>query len=227
MTKKICLIGSPGCGKSTLAAELFVTLKKMGKNTELVPEWVRRSIQIHGPMTNVLEQYRTLLHHRKAEEYLPPEVEYAIIDSGTVSMYFYAAVYSKKQDQKERLVVQDMYEALLDDLYSKRYDWIYFLPRAPVDATGAIIQDGVRYQSQDDLQVLEDYMSLLFTKIHNIDNIKVLDCLLGQRVDLIINDLLHPARIDMVEPISREEAWFTAPIDDRGYIDFSKTKEKK
>ena len=40
-TLVINLIGGPGCGKSTIAAELFSRLKKMGVTCELVTEYIK------------------------------------------------------------------------------------------------------------------------------------------------------------------------------------------
>ena len=189
-TTRIVFIGAPGCGKSTLAADVFTAFKKLGKNAELVMEWIRRDIMKNGSMTNVFEQYRTLMYNRHEEEDFPRQVEYIIQDGGTLLGYFYAAVYSTKTDQKERLVIQDMYEALLKDLYSKKYDYIYFLPRAEVQAIGANTDDGTRYQSDHQIEVLENYMRLIFTEIHRMDSVKVLDCPLGQRVNTVISDVI-------------------------------------
>lgn len=43
-TLVINLIGGPCSGKSTISAELFARLKKMGIKTELVPEWIKERI---------------------------------------------------------------------------------------------------------------------------------------------------------------------------------------
>jgi AAA domain len=189
-TTRIVFIGAPGCGKSTLAADVFVAFKKLGKNVELVMEWIRRDIMKNGSMTNVFEQYRTLMNNRHEEEHFPEQVEYIVQDGGTLLGYFYAAVYSTKIDQRERLVIQDMYEALLNDLYSRKYDHIYFLPRTAVQAIGANIKDGTRFQTDHQIEVLENYMRLIFTEIHRMDNIKVLECPLGERVETIMSDIL-------------------------------------
>lgn len=43
-TLVINLIGGPGCGKSTIAADLFSRLKKMGVTCELVTEYIKERI---------------------------------------------------------------------------------------------------------------------------------------------------------------------------------------
>lgn len=188
-TTRIVFIGAPGCGKSTVSADLFVSLKKLGKNAELVPEWVRRDIMKHGSMSNVFEQYRYLVHNRREEAHFPVNVEYIVQDGGILLGYFYAAVYSTKKDKKERLVLHDLYEDLVDTLYSGHYDRIYFLPRAPIEKAGGLFNDGTRFQTVHETEVLENYMKLIFTEIHRMESVRVLDCLLEKRVDTILADL--------------------------------------
>lgn len=188
-TTRIVFIGGPGCGKSTASADLFITLKKLGKNTELVPEWVRRDIMINGPMNNVFEQYRYLAHNKREESHFADNVEYIVQDGGRLLGYFYASFYSTRQDKKEKLVISDLYNDLLDTLYSGYYDRIYFLPRAPVAQTGGLFNDGTRYQTTDDADALEDYMKMIFTKIHRMDSVRVVSGPLDQRIELILKDL--------------------------------------
>lgn len=186
MTQKIALIGGPGSGKSTTTAEIFVAFKKMGHNVEFVPEWIRRDIAINGPMETVWEQYRTFINHREAEEHFSPKVEYLVIDSGCLTPYFYTALYASKNNQRERLAVQDMHESFVNILYQRHYDHIFFLPRFRTDELGISFQDGVRYQTDAEISALESYMTLVFTRIYKMDNIHVLDCPLRDRVPTVL-----------------------------------------
>lgn len=190
MSKRIAFIGSPGCGKSTCSAEVFVAFKKLALNTELVPEWVRRDIARIGAMQSVWEQSRVLQKHREEEMNFAEDVDFIIVDSGTLTPYFYAALYADKKDPRARVVVQDMYGYLLDDLYSKKYDHIFFVPRIYTDKAGVSFQDGVRYQTDDEVQVLENYMRLLFCHVHCMDNIHTLECPLNMRVQQVIKVVL-------------------------------------
>jgi AAA domain len=195
-TKRITFIGGPGSGKSTTAADLFVQLKKLGQNAELIQEWIRRDLMRNGPMKTTFEQYRTLLYQTREEEKFPPDVEYIIHDGNSLLPYFYAALYADKTDPKDRLVIQDMYTRMIDDLYEHKYDFIYFLPRIHAENTGAKFEDGTRIQTPDQVNVLERYMRLIFTEIHKMDNVRVLDCDVSHRNSVLINDLLGP---DMAE----------------------------
>ncbi len=56
-TLVINLIGGPCSGKSTIAAELFARLKKMGIKTELVPEYVK---------DRIYEENQTITKHQIA-----------------------------------------------------------------------------------------------------------------------------------------------------------------
>lgn len=184
MNKKICLIGNAGSGKSTLSAELFVTMKKLNSNVELVFEWVRGDIQTNGPMSDIWEQYRICNNQRAIEDAIPDNVEYSIIDSGTLTAYFYAVLYSDNTKARHRLVMQDMYKSFLDDLYLRRYDYILFLPNTETyKANSEILDDGTRYQTQEQINILEEHMNLMFTKLHKLDNVHVLSGPLSTRCE--------------------------------------------
>lgn len=161
---RIAFVGVPGSGKSTLAAKVFTELKTNGVNAELVDEVVRRDVQRNGPMRSIWEQYRTRQNQMEVEDAVPKNVDYAVVDSGTLTPYFYAVLYCNHSDARQRLVLQDMHRYLLDDLYLKRYDKVFYLP------SGGLIEDGTRFQSAEELQVLDDYMRLAFTRLYKVGN---------------------------------------------------------
>jgi len=195
MTKKIVFIGSAGCGKSTLATEVFTHLKKKHLNAELVSEWIRYDIQANGPMESIWEQYRTLHHQRKMEDAVPDSVEWLVTDSGCLTPYFYSCLYASNADERERLVLADMFKFLIDDLYKKRYEYVFFLPGAETykKSRGKIVKDGTRYQSPEELDILDSHMKLVFTKMFNVGNIITLDCPLKNRADKVMKVLLKKA----------------------------------
>ncbi|NJO61071.1 MAG: AAA family ATPase [Richelia sp. RM2_1_2] len=187
MTKRIAFIGAAGSGKSTLAAEVFVELKKLGKNVELITEWVRSDIHLHGPLQTIWEQLRTQLHQRMREDAVPTSAEYMLTDSGTLTPYFYACLYVDNTDSRQRLVLQDMYKFFLDDLYLHRYSHIFFLPSLQTYAANPnMLHDGTRFQTMNEIEILEQHMALMFTKLHKLDNVHVLDCELSNRAANIL-----------------------------------------
>lgn len=216
MTKKIVFIGNSGVGKTTLTEELSAAFKKMGFNTALVSEWVRGDIVRNGPMENVHEQFRILKNQRDQEDYLPEEVEYAIIDSGCLTGYFYAALYSSKENRRDRLAIVDLYRSMLDDLYIRRYDHIFFIPRKHIRQIGAKLNDGVRYQTDEEHDGLEDFMTLFLTRIHRMDNLHVLDCALGDRIRTVTEIVLGTDGAQkLAEVAARDAATSQEPVPSR------------
>ena len=188
MTNKIAFIGSAGTGKSTLATSVFVELKKKSKNVELVTEWIRTDIQLHGPMKTIWEQYRTLHHQRRVEDAVPDNVEWVITDSGTLTPYFYSCLYTDKSNERERLCLADMFKFLIDDLYTKRYSHIFFLDG---DQTykdqEKLIKDGTRYQSTEELNMIDHHMRLVFTELFQLDNIYFLEMPMDERLQAVLD----------------------------------------
>lgn len=175
MSRRICFIGPPGSGKSTLAAEVFTALKQTGINVELCDEFVRRDIQRHGPLRSIWEQYRTRQHQKELEDAVPSGVDWVVCDSGTLSPYFYAALYADHTDARQRLVLQDLFRYLLDDLYLRRYDLIFYLPNQ------GLKEDGTRFQTENDLRVLDQHMNLAFSELFRVGNAYRLDLPLADR----------------------------------------------
>lgn len=192
MTKKIAFIGSAGSGKSTLATEVFTELKKKGHNAELITEWIRYDIQANGPMESIWEQYRTLHHQRQLEDAVPSAVEWMITDSGCLTPYFYSCLYTSGADERQRLVLADMFKFLIDDLYKKRYEYVFFLHGKKLREKNVkkITKDGTRYQSEKELEILDEHMSLVFTKMFKIDNIINLECPLEKRCQKVLDIIL-------------------------------------
>ena len=194
MTKRIAFIGPAGSGKSTLTLDVTSALKKRHINAELITEWIRTDINLHGPMKNIWEQYRTLENQRRIEDSVPDAVDYIITDSGTLTPYFYACLYADNNDARQRLVLADMYKHLLDDLYLRRYDFIFLLDKEETyKANKNILNDGTRYQTQDDINQLDDHMLITFTRLHKLDNIIHLTGPLDERCRSVIDVLFGGA----------------------------------
>lgn len=208
MSKRILFIGAPGSGKSFLSNKVFTELKARHLNTEMVHEWVRYDIQANGSMQSIWEQYRTRMKQMALEDNVPSSYEFVVVDSGSVTPYFYACLYGDYTNARERLVVQDMYKYLLDDIYLKRYDYIFYLPaKQTYEANRNILNDGTRFQSQDQASLLDDHMRLFFTRLHKTENIFCVDCDLEHRVKFVLDIVLgerttpdHPDSPDVEEP---------------------------
>jgi nicotinamide riboside kinase len=188
MSRKIVFIGAPGSGKSTLAAEVFTKLKQRGRNAELVDEFVRRDIQRHGPMRSIWEQYRTRATQKEIEDAVPATVQDVVVDSGTLTPFFYACLYASNADARQRLVLQDMYRYLTDDLYLGRYSFIFYLPFDPTVS----VDDGTRFQTSEEIGVLDAHMDLFFTMVHRTPITHRLAGPLSERIDKVMALLCDP-----------------------------------
>ena len=83
---------------------------------------------------------------------------------------------------------------LIDIIYTKRYDYIFFLPgKLTKEKTGIndIIKDGTRYQSEEELNVLDQHMELMFTKVLKANNIFKLDCPLENRMEEVLKIIVR------------------------------------
>ncbi len=164
---RVVFIGTAGSGKSTLSAQVFSELKTSGRKVEHIHEFIRYDIHSNGAMTSIWEQYRARQYQKELEDAVPNVADYVICDSGTLTPYFYAVLYANPEEPRHRLVLQDMYRYLLDDLYLKRYDKIFYVPLIK----GADLKDGTRYQSDEEIEILDEHMRLIFTKLHRLLNI--------------------------------------------------------
>lgn len=194
---KIVFVGIPGSGKTTLAASVFVALKQAGRKAEHVHEFIRHDIHANGKMTSIWEQYRTRQYQKELEDAVPSEIDYVICDSGTLTPYFYAVLYANPSEPRHRLVLQDMYRYLLTDLHLKRYDLIFYLPRI----TEHDLHDGTRYQSESDLNTLDLHMNLVFTKLHKLPNIHLVQSGLDRRFEEVMWKILG---VDFTELLTRQ-----------------------
>lgn len=100
--------------------------------------------------------------------------------------YFYAVLYCDPTDARQRIVLQDMYKYFLDDIYLNRYDLIFYLPTlVPTD-----LNDGTRYQTENEVKTLNQHMDLLFTKIHRFPRVHEVISGMDQRLEEVMWKIL-------------------------------------
>lgn len=74
------IFGGPGAGKSTLAADLFVRLKRLGKNVELVTEYAKDMVW-EGRDSILQDQLYVVAKQNRRLDRLRGKVDIAITDS--------------------------------------------------------------------------------------------------------------------------------------------------
>jgi nicotinamide riboside kinase len=78
--KVINLFGGPGVGKSTVASDLFATMKREGYNVELVNEYAKE-VTWEGHFSYLDDEFFILAHQNRRLVRLKDKVEYVITDS--------------------------------------------------------------------------------------------------------------------------------------------------
>ena len=188
--KKVVFVGGPGSGKSTISAEVFVELKKRGENVELVTEWIRQDLWINGPMTTIWEQFRTYAKQREIEDSVPGNVEWVVTDSGTLTPYFYAIEYCDQKDPRQRLVLHEMYNRLVTDIFTNRYSHIFYLPTTETyKRNSKILNDGTRFQTLDQVNKLDQNMRITFCEMIKNDSVYTVDVPLEKRSQFVLDKL--------------------------------------
>lgn len=99
MKKIICLYGGPGAGKSTLAAELFVILKKMHYNCEMNREYVKEWVWEGREIKEGDQTYFFAKQSRKERQYIEKQVDFIITDSPLVLTHFYGLKYDPMEQE--------------------------------------------------------------------------------------------------------------------------------
>jgi nicotinamide riboside kinase len=193
MVKRIVFIGPPGSGKSTLCSEVFTALKKKHLNVELVPEYARIYIQKFGPPESLFEQYSIFEGQSNSENIDASKLDFIIMESGRMVSYFYTVLYSDPTKPRQRYVIQDLYRHFMDDLYLKRYDFIFYIP--PVETykiNPNILNDGIRYQTTKEVNLLEDFMELFLLRLPGSNNVVKLDGPISERLGKVLASLNTP-----------------------------------
>ena len=154
------LLGAAGSGKSTIAGEVFVKLKKLGIPSENIQEYAKSVVyeenykRLNDQLFIYANQYHSMLVAKDSARVL-------VIDSPLMLSLFYNRHFAKNA------VPEDLFEKLIMDGYSKFDNMNYFINRKH-----EYKQEG-RYQTEEEAKKQEMQMrEMLFNM--NID-IKELD----------------------------------------------------
>lgn len=155
------LFGGPGVGKSTLAAEVFVGLKKRGVQVELIQEYVK-AWAWEGKPIGTFDQLYILAKQLKLETRLYGKVEVVVTDSPLLFSPIYERFYGSKSPMSETAALSVMRAAEEGGVVHLHY----VLPRTvPYDAAG-------RYQNEEQAKDVDRWMET-FLEFHKLPLIRV------------------------------------------------------
>ena len=167
-TTVINLIGSPGTGKSTIAAELFARMKWLGFDVELVSEYAKELVweQRHETFKNELYLFAKQ-HHRLFR--LKGKVKFIITDRPLILSLFYNGKYGDGSENFKNLVLEEV----------NKFDNInIFLHR-----TKPYVAKGRNQTEEESKEFAKEMLELV--KTYCGDNYIELDAKQGETVDKI------------------------------------------
>lgn len=153
--KVINLWGSPGAGKSTVAAGLFYRMKCAGYSVELVTEYAK-DVTWEERTELFKDQLYLLAHQNRRLERLRGKVEYCITDSPLLLTVAYTpkGYYSTFND-------------FTHELWSSYDNENYLIKRSH-----AFEQTG-RWHTEEQTQAIDRIIEEIFIQYPNLDNVKV------------------------------------------------------
>lgn len=154
MTIYINILGGPGTGKSTLAAELFARFKKQGKSVELVTEFVKDLVWENRQSTLEIQPYVSMKQFRNLVR-LRGKVDYVITDSPIIKDSVYARRYTPD--------LPETYHKLLFELNQSLGDSINIL----ISREFAYATEG-RYQNEEQAREIDAELRFML-ELHDID----------------------------------------------------------
>ncbi len=113
----INLYGGPGVGKSTMAAELFVKMKKQGYKVELVTEFAKDLVYA-DETTKLSDQLIVFAKQHHKIFRLKDKVDYIISDSPLII----SKIYNES-------IHPDMFNPLVDEIFNSYNNMNYFIKR--------------------------------------------------------------------------------------------------
>jgi len=157
MVFKICIVGIPSVGKTTVfnyMKEIFSTTKHKVK---FVEEYARIFINEHGSINNMSEQRYIAQKQQELEN--NNDADIIVTESPVWTSLAYSNMYFLNTNKD-----YELYNKLKEECKKYKYDIVIYC-----NSFGKYINDGVRYQKEEELGKLEYYIRKILHKYNNGD----------------------------------------------------------
>jgi len=167
--KKICFIGAPSTGKSTLAGVLAEKLKLDGYKTELVREFARDFIVEHGEIKKAEDQIFIAQGQKQREkEAIQKNPQFIICDCAVFLALVYASLFKPEtESNKEILNYKNVLKKIDKEIRGEimGYHHVFFLPpELPAE------EDGVRLYTDKIFEISDKIKEfLVYQKIDHLE----------------------------------------------------------
>ncbi len=161
--KKICIVGSPSTGKTTLAKSLVKKLNQKNYQTRLVSEYARSFIIQYGPPKDIKDQLNIVIGQIEIEKRVERKnPDFIICDSASYLTYVYSKLYKPKSTDylanKRYFLIQKRITEIVEPEISS-YNLHFFLP-----IEFDFKDDGVRIFKQLTYKISKEVKQLLEQK---------------------------------------------------------------
>jgi nicotinamide riboside kinase len=161
--KKICFVGAPSTGKSTIAKVLAKKLKNDGYTVEIAREYARDFIFENKEVRDANDQlFIAKGQKQREEEAAMKNPDFVVCDCAVFLSYVYASLHEPaKRDSTKDLKYKQVLKEIEKEIGSAfwGYDFVFFLPpEIPIE------NDGVRLYTDKILEISEKIKNLMAEK---------------------------------------------------------------
>lgn len=178
--KVINIFGGPGVGKSTIAAEIFVKMKKNNFSIELKTEYVKDLIYQDRFLEIESDQFYILAkQNHKLNVMLRKKIEYVVTDSPLMIQTVYNRCFDRRIFDNTALYLHNLYENI-NILLVRNPNYLY-------EKTGRL-QDQLEEAQKYDVLIknMLDHFNIQYFTFEN--NLKVSDQIISKVLELRVNE---------------------------------------
>lgn len=183
---KVCFLGGPCTGKTSLMARLYEVLAKQGVEVSIAEEFATIDIARNGaPSLNNMpfEQIRYYFNQQLIEQNALSRSNVVLTDSPPFMCYFYALFAQRHtaENPRHKVPMADLKKAFFQD--APRYHHLYLLDREfPYE------DNGIRYHSEEQAREVDGIINELVTNHPELEY-KRLSGTIDERAQKVLADL--------------------------------------